>query len=136
MLADLARQEGKDMSEVSTQDLVNAFANLGVRPQWARGLPPAVPTDIGGPTPATTWPATVSFLIYPSGNFQIGRGPEVNLGVIIDSVTITTNDEKLFSEEAVALIDRMGLARNVTVEVCPNGEVGARNTVDLCPVEP
>lgn len=137
MLTDLARQEGLPLADLSPQLLVDKFADLGVRVQWARGLPPAVPTSIGGVTPATTWPDSVQFLIYPSGNFQIGRGPEVNLGVIIDSVTVATNDEKIFSEEAVALIDRMGLARAVTVNVCPNGEVGARNTVDICaPVVP
>lgn len=136
MLTDLARQQGVDVSTLGPQDIQNAFAGLGVRVQWARGLPPAVPGAIGGVTPATTWPTTVQFLIYPSGNFQIGRGPEVNLGVIIDSVTVATNDEKIFSEEAVALIDRMGLARAVTVEVCPNGEVGARNAVDICPTVP
>ena len=136
MLADLARQEGLPLADLDPSLIVNAFSRLGVRVQWARGLPPAVPTDIGGLVAATTWPATISFLMYPAGNFQIGRGPEVNLGVIIDSVTVATNDEKIFSEEAVALIDRMGLARNVTVEVCPNGEVGARNTVDICAVIP
>lgn len=136
MLTDLARQEGLPLADLSPSLIVDKFSDLGVRVQWARGLPPAVPTDIGGEVPATTWPTEISFLIYPAGNFQIGRGPEVNLGVIIDSVTVATNDEKLFSEEAVALIDRMGLARNVTVQVCPNGEVGARNTVDICAVTP
>jgi hypothetical protein len=136
MLTDLARQQGVDVSTLSEADIQAAFSNLGVRIQFARGLPPAVPTDIGGVVPATTWPSTVQFLIYPSGNFQIGRGPEINLGVIIDSVTVATNDEKIFSEEAVVLIDRMGLARAVTVTVCADGEVGARNAVDLCPVIP
>jgi hypothetical protein len=42
--------------------------------------------------------------------------------------------EKIFSEEAVVLIDRMGLARRVTVTVCANGEVGARTAVEVCPV--
>lgn len=136
MLTDLARQEGLPLRDLDPQLIVDKFADLGVRPQWARGLPPAVPTDIGGPTAAETWPAEVTFLIYPAGNFQLGRGPEVNVGVIIDSVTVATNDEKIFSEEAVVLIDRMGLARAVTVAVCPNGEVGARNTVDICAVTP
>ena len=136
MLTDLARQQGVDVSTLSEADIQAAFSNLGVRIQFARGLPPAVPTSIGGVVPATTWPSTVQFLIYPSGNFQIGRGPEINLGVIIDSVTVATNDEKIFSEEAVVLIDRMGLARAVTVTVCADGEVGARNAVDLCPVIP
>ena len=132
MLTDLARQEGVKPTDLSDSDIQRAFDNLGVRIQWARGLAPDVPTNIGGPTAATTWPTDLEFLIYPAGNFQIGRGPEVNLGVIIDSVTAATNDEKLFSEEAVVLIDRMGLARRVTVSVCANGEVGARNTLDLC----
>lgn len=134
MLADLARQQGKDTLDVSEADLRAAFAQLGVSIQFARGLAPDVPTNIGNATPATAWPADVEFLIYPAGNFQIGRGPEVNLGVIIDSVTVATNDEKIFSEEAVVLIDRMGLARRVTVTVCASGEVGARNAVDTCPV--
>lgn len=136
MLADIARRDGKDPLTVSDSDIQAAFTGLGVRVQWARGLTPDVPTNIGGPTPATAWPADVEFLIYPAGNFQIGRGPEVNLGVIIDSVTVQTNDEKIFSEEAVVLIDRMGLARRVTVTVCADGSVGARSDVAVCPVVP
>lgn len=132
MLADLARQQGKDPLTLTVADLQAEFSKLGVRIQFARGLAPDVPTNIGGAVPATAWPADVEFLIYPAGNFQIGRGPEINLGVIIDSVTVATNDEKIFTEEAVVLIDRMGLARRVTVTVCANGEVGARNAVDIC----
>jgi len=135
-LADIARRDGKDPLAVTNADIQAAFSDLGVRVQFARGLTPDVPTNIGGAVPATAWPADVEFLIYPAGNFQIGRGPEVNLGVIIDSVTVQTNDEKIFSEEAVVLIDRMGLARRVTVTVCANGEVGARTAVDVCPVIP
>ena len=136
MLTDVARQQGKDPLTITDADLQAAFTGLGVRIQFARGLAPDVPTNIGGAVPATAWPADVEFLIYPSGNFQIGRGPEVNLGVIIDSVTVATNDEKIFSEEAVVLIDRMGLARRVTVTVCANGEVGARSTTAICAVAP
>lgn len=136
MLTDIARRDGKDPLTVCDDDIQAAFSCLGVRVQFARGLVPDVPTNIGGAVPATAWPADVEFLIYPSGNFQIGRGPEVNLGVIIDSVTVATNDEKIFSEEAVVLIDRMGLARRVTVTVCANGEVGARTTTEICPVIP
>lgn len=136
MLSDIARRDGKDPLTVCDDDIQAAFSCLGVRVQFARGLVPDVPTNIGGAVPATAWPADVEFLIYPAGNFQIGRGPEVNLGVIIDSVTVATNDEKIFSEEAVVLIDRMGLARRVTVTVCANGEVGARSTTEICPVIP
>lgn len=136
-LADLARQDGVALEDLDESRLTSAFAKLGVNVQWARGLAPAVPTDIGGTTLATTWPDAVEFMIYPAGNYQLGRGPEVNLGVIIDSVTVATNDEKIFSEEAVMLIDRLGLARLVTVDVCPDGSVGGRNTAGaLCTVTP
>ena len=132
-LADLMRQTGSVDANVSEARLIQLFAELGVRVQFARGLGQ---DGIGEAAAATTWPGEVQFLLYPSGNFQLGRGPEVNLGVIVDSVTVATNDEKIFSEEAVVLVDRMGLARLVTVDVCPNGEVGARNDVDLCAVTP
>lgn len=132
-LADIARQEGVKPGDLDPAILTTAFARLGVSVQWARGLTPDVPTNIGGPVPAVAWPADMEFLIYPSGNFQLGRGPEVNLGVIIDSVTVATNDEKIFSEEAVALIDRMGLSRRVTVVVCPNGQIGPQPEAFACP---
>jgi hypothetical protein len=132
-LADIARQQGVKPDDLDPSIITTAFARLGVSVQWARGLTPDVPTNIGGAVPATGWPADVEFLIYPSGNFQLGRGPEVNLGVIIDSTTVATNDQKIFSEEAVMLVDRLGLSRRVTVTVCPNGAIGAAQAA-VCPI--
>lgn len=132
-LADIARQQGVKPDDLDPAIISAAFARLGVQVQWARGLAPDVPTNIGGAVPAVGWPADVEFLIYPSGNFQLGRGPEVNLGVIIDSTTVATNDQKIFSEEAVMLVDRLGLSRRVTVVVCPNGAIGAAQAA-VCPI--
>lgn len=132
-LADIARQQGKSLDELDPGIIAAAFARLGVSVQWARGLAPDVPTNIGNATPAVQWPADVEFLIHEAGAFQLGRGPEVNLGIIIDSTTMATNDAKQFSEEAVALIDRAGTARRVTVTVCPNGTVGAQAAA-ACPI--
>jgi hypothetical protein len=132
-LADIARRNGVSVDEVTTADVQAVFSPLGVRIQWARNLAPAVPTDIGAATPATDWPATVNFLIYPAGQLQIGRGEEVNLGVIHDSSKFVTNDyTALFSEECVTLIDRSIDTRYVTVPVCPSGETGAQ-TLLTCP---
>lgn len=133
-LADIARQQGVKPGDLDPNVIQAAFSQLGVRVQWARGLAPDVPLNIGGAVAAVAWPADVEFLIYPSGNFVLGRGPEVNLGVIIDSVTVATNDEKIFSEEAVALIDKMGLARRVTVTVCASGEIGPQAATAICPI--
>lgn len=133
-LADIARQQGVKQSDLAEGIIEGAFAQLGVSVQWARGLAPDVPTNIGGPTPAVAWPVDVEFLIHEAGAFQLGRGPEVNLGVIVDSVTMSTNDQKIFSEEGVALIDRTGTARRVTVAVCASGQVGPQSAAAICPV--
>jgi hypothetical protein len=134
-MADIARQQGVKPEDLDPNIMVQAFAKLGVSAQWARGLAPDVPTNLGNATPATAWPADMEFLIHEAGGFQLGRGPEVNLGVVIDTVTMATNDAKQFSEEAVALIDRAGTARRVTVPICPTGTVGAVPTTSIaCPV--
>ncbi|WP_199570536.1 major capsid protein [Streptomyces murinus] len=137
-LADVARQNGKDICDIDPNCIQNAFSTLGVRVQWARGLAPTpttgVPTEIGGPNPATGWPATLSFLMYPSGSLQIGRGEEVNLGVVHDSTKFVTNDyTALFAEECVALVDRSVDTRLVTVPVCPTGATGAQTEL-ACPI--
>jgi hypothetical protein len=132
-LADLARRNGVSVDEVTTAQVQDLFTPLGVRIQWARGLSPAVPTDIGGTDPATAWPSQVQFLIYPAGGLVIGRGEEVNLGVVHDSTKFVTNDyTALFTEECAALIDRSVDTRVVTVPVCPSGETGAQTLVS-CP---
>ncbi|MEZ3180795.1 major capsid protein [Streptomyces pimonensis] len=129
-LADLARRNGCCPSEVSSRDVQALFSPLGVRIQWARGLSPAVPTDIGAPTAAVDWPATLNFLIYPAGGLVIGRGEEINLGVIHDSTKFVTNDyTALFAEECVALVNRSVDTRVVTVPVCPTGETGAQTLI-------
>ncbi|MFE0763694.1 major capsid protein [Streptomyces smyrnaeus] len=126
-LADLARQNGVNVCDLDPGCIQSVFSTLGVRVQFARGLSPAVPTDIGGQAAATEWPSQVQFLIYPAGSLQIGRGEEVNLGVIHDSAKFSTNDyTALFAEECVALVDRSVDTRAVTVPVCPDGATGAQ----------
>src|SRR5690606_2391310 len=94
-------------NEVNTQMLIDLFATLGVGIQWARGLGPAVPEEIGGQAPAGNWPEQINMLMYVAGSLQIGRGGEISLGVIHDSAKFATNDyTALFSEECTALINR------------------------------
>ncbi|WP_433341719.1 major capsid protein [Streptomyces sp. CA-253872] len=126
-LADLARQNGVNVCDLEPNCIQDTFAKLGVRVQFARGLAPAVPDEIGGATPATAFPGAIKFLIHPSGGLVIGRGEEVNLGAIHDSTKFRFNDyTALFSEECVALVDRSVDTRLVTVPVCPDGATGAQ----------
>lgn len=129
-LADVARQNGVAPGEINVSEIVNAFAQIGVSVQWARGLNPAVPDQIGGATAAVDWPDSIPFLMYPTGTFQAGRGGEISLGVIHDSVKFQVNDyTALFTEECTALIARNNEARIVTVPVCPDGATGAQLTM-------
>lgn len=126
-LSDLARRNGVTVDQVDPNAIQTLFASLGVMVQFARGLPPAIPGDIGGATPITEWPAEIQFVIYPAGQVLIGRGEEVNLGVIHDSVKFSTNDfTALFAEECIGLVDRSVDTRAVTVPVCPDGATGAQ----------
>lgn len=126
-LTDLARRNGTDICDLDPGCIQDVFNTLGVRVQFARGLNPAVPDEIGGEDAATEWPSTVKFLIYPAGQLMVGRGEEVNLGVIHDSTKFRTNDyTALFAEECVALVDRSVDTRIVTVPVCPDGSTGAQ----------
>lgn len=133
-LADIARQQGVNVCDLDVNCIQDAFSTIGVKVQWARGLTPDVPTNIGGPVAAVAWPADMEFLIYPTGTFVIGRGPTVDLGVIYDSSKFTTNDyTALFTEEAAMLAMRGVESRRVTVTVCPNGAVGP-NAASVCPI--
>lgn len=126
-LADLARQNGVNVCDLDPNCIQDTFMKLGVRVQFARGLNPAVPSEIGGATPAVAFPEQIKFLIYPSGSMVIGRGEEVNLGVIHDSTKFRTNDyTALFAEECTALVNRSVDTRLVTVPVCPSGATGAQ----------
>ncbi|MFI0827284.1 major capsid protein [Streptomyces roseolus] len=133
-LADIARQNGVSCDQINAACINGAFAEVGASMQWARGLNPAVPDEIGGPDPATTWPTTIPFLIYPTGTFEAGRGGEISLGVIHDSTKFAVNDyTALFTEECTALIARNNEARIVTVPVCPDGRTGEQLGV-ACPI--
>lgn len=135
-LADIARQQGKSVADLDPRLIETAFAQVGVAVQWVRNMDRTTPGDgIGNATPATQWPATLTFLIYPTGTYQIGRGAEVNLGVIHDSTLFQTNDyTALWSEECVALLTRNPYARRVTLNVCPNGQQGPVPTEFACPI--
>lgn len=133
MLADLARQNGRGLSEVRVQELIDLFATLGVRIQWARGIGPAVPELIGGADPAVDWPSELKILMYVAGSLQIGRGGEISLGVIYDSNRFVTNDyTALFAEECVALVNRGPELRYLTVPICPDGRTAEQAGI-TCP---
>ncbi|MFF8931484.1 major capsid protein [Streptomyces longwoodensis] len=133
-LADIVRRSGSPICDLPARCFEDKFAEIGVRVNWVKNIPPAVPTQIGAVTPATDWPDTIEVLLYPAGAFQMGRGPEVNLGVVHDSTLMATNDHTaLWFESCNALIYRGPEARRVTIPVCADGSVGPRKTPSARP---
>lgn len=126
MRADLRRRTGVDMLEVTDARLMNMFDLINVRVQWvtdwqvdSTGLP-------GAATPIVVWPTTVQFLLFAAGTFVLGRGLQLNLGVIRDSVLNATNDYTAEWMEECWLIAKIGHeSRLGTIAICADGTTGA-----------
>ena len=79
-----------------------------------------------GVTPLVVWPTTVQFLMFPAGTFVLGRGLQLNLGVVRDSILNATNDHTAEWMEECWLIAKIGHeSRLGTIAICPDGTVGA-----------
>lgn len=82
--------------------------------------------DIGSDDPATAFPTSVDFLLYAAGTWVRGNGAKIDLGVIRDSTLNATNDYTAAWSEEATLVAQIGHeSRVVTVDVCPQGQVGA-----------
>jgi len=128
MRADLRKRTNGEMDFLAVTDaqLMNMFDLMNVRVQWVgdwqvrtTGLP-------GASTPITLWPTSVQFMIYAPGTFVLGRGLQLNLGVVRDSVLNATNDHTAEWMEESWLIAKPGHESRVcTVAICPDGTTGA-----------
>jgi hypothetical protein len=82
----------------------------------------------------SSWPTSISFLLYAAGTFVRGDGGELDLGVQRDSTLNETNDfTAAWSEEFHLIAKRGHESRLVTIAVCPDGSTGAQVDFD-CPL--
>ena len=115
--ATLAMRAGVDLLSVSDAQIAQWFADRNVRPQFPVDYQP-----LHTGTPATAWPSTARFLLYPAGNFVEGNGGTIDLGVVRDSRLNATNDFTAAWSEQFSLLARRGpLARKVTFSVSTDG---------------
>lgn len=127
MRSDLRKRTGVDMLEVNDARLMNMFDLLNIRVQWvtdwqvrASGLPGFASAFL------TNWPTTVQFLMFAAGTFVLGRGLQLNLGVVRDSVLNATNDFTGEWMEECWLIAKIGHeSRLGTIAICADGTTGA-----------
>lgn len=126
--ADLANRNGLALYNVTDAMIADWFDVRGIRAQfvadWQSGFTGSV---IGDPTAiATTWPATVQYLLYAPGTFVRGQGLQLDLGVVRDSVLNETNDHTAAWMEDCYAIAMVGHeSRVITTSVCTAGVTGA-----------
>lgn len=95
--------------------------DIGVRAQYVKDWA-GQDGGFGGATPATTWPGSVDFLIYPAGAYILAREDIINVGTLQDSTLLTINREQLlFLETGNQVIAACGTGRHYTVAICPSG---------------
>jgi len=125
--SDLARRSGvENFLAISDAQIGNYFDVRDVRVQFVTDWQVGASGSPGFTTPATAWPATVSFLIMAAGTFVVGNGLDLELGVVRDSTLNAKNDHTAAWTEECKLVAKIGHdSRNVTVPFCVNGRTGA-----------
>lgn len=137
--SDLSRRLGVDLLSVTNQQIDGWLRERGVAPQFVYNW-----QDVAATAAAdfTTWPATMSFLLYSAGTWVRGSSPIITLDTLYDSTLLATNDfTALFTEEGWLVAKRGFDSRVVTVgisadgathrgvEIAPNGTI----IVDVVP---
>jgi hypothetical protein len=96
------------------------FAARKVRAQFVHDYQPLYSV-----APATDWPVTMDFLLYPAGGYVRGDGGTIDLGIVRDSVLNATNDYTAAWTEQLYLVAQLGpAAREVTVDFAVDGTTG------------
>ena len=132
MREDLARRNGWDNLASADAYLMSLFDARDIRAQWLEDWQNNTgwnggPT-LGADTPPTTWPTSFLGLMYFPGSYFLGRGFNLNLGVVRDSVLNEANDHTAaWSEEGTLVGARGPEALLITNSpVYPNGVSGAQ----------
>ena len=117
----LAMRAGIDKLNVSDAEVNGYFTSRNLRPQYLVGYDALY----RGATPATAFPATSKFTLFPAGGYIDASGGTIDLGVVRDSVLNSTNDHTAaWSEEFYSVMQRGPAAREVTVTTDVDGQTG------------
>jgi hypothetical protein len=104
--ADLAYRQGSlDAMAVTDAQIEAWFTQRGIKAQFVYDWQDSA---LGQATAATTFPATVQFIVYPAGTFVRGHGEVISLDTIYDSAGLAQNQYVgLFTEESL-LVAKLG----------------------------
>jgi hypothetical protein len=126
--ADLSRRTGVDMLDVSDEMIMAWFRRRKINAQFVYNW-----QNLGG-SPATVWPTTMDFLIYPAGTFVKGTSDIITIEMLHDSTLNAENNfTAIFTEEGYSVMKMCHEARNVTVAtLCAGGWTNQNVGVTTC----
>jgi len=134
--SDLAKRtrEQADFLNVTDAAIAAWFDTRNIRVQFVDDFQVRAAGQPGASTPITSYPSTVNGLMYAAGTVVRGNGMTLDLGVVRDSTLNAENDFTAAWMEECHLIAKIGHEiRNYTINVCPDGTVGAADLTACCP---
>jgi hypothetical protein len=134
--SDLAKRtrEQQDFLNVTDAQIAAWFDTRNLRVQFVDDFQVRAAGQPGASTPITSYPSTVNGLLYAAGTVVRGNGMTLDLGVVRDSTLNAENDFTAAWMEECHLIAKIGHEiRNYTINVCPDGTVGAADLTACCP---
>lgn len=125
--SDLALRLGVNLLDVSNTQIDTWFRDRGVNPQFVYDW-----QDITGAAGAfTSWPNSVTFLLYSAGTFLKGTSDVISIDTMYDSTLLAQNDfTALFFEEGYFVAKTCEDSRAVTVPLCADGATAAGILID------
>lgn len=123
--ASMARRRGVAEMAVSDAEIAGWFALRGARTQFVYDWQDAFTGGaFGGSSPATAFPTSVNFLVYPAGTWVKAEQDVISLDTIYDNAMLTHNQfTALFVEDGLAALKMCHESRVYTTDVQPLGVV-------------
>ncbi|MFR9773044.1 major capsid protein [Nocardia sp. SC052] len=124
--ADMALQQGREVKAVTDQEIDSWLLSRNIRMQWVQHWQEL-------PVNSIRWPNSVDALLYPAGAFVQHLQPVIEVGTLYDKAMLQQNRYmEIFTEDEYAIDKRCRISEKVTVPLCANGSIGAREQI-TCP---
>lgn len=121
--ADMALQQGKDVKAITDAEIDGWLASRNIFMEWVQHWQPI-------PEASVRWPSQVRTLLYPRGTWYQHLEHVIEVGTLHSKDMLQKNRQMEFFTEDEYLMDRRCKTSEVlTINVCANGSVGAREQV-------
>jgi hypothetical protein len=121
--ADMAMQQGRDVKSVTDAQVDAWLSDRNIRIQWVSHWQQL-------PTGSIFWPTSAQVLMYPSGAWYRHLANVIEVGTLYDKAQLQQNRyTEIFTEDEYLVDNRCKTSEIVTVPLCVDGSVGARESI-------